>query len=1018
MKTIFVSSTFKDFQRERDALRDYVLPQINSIAKEYGDTVDFCDLRWGINTSRLDSAETAQKVLSVCLDEIDRCSPPMIVILGYRYGWIPESSETIESETKRRSLDLEELEISITALEIEYGGLASDIKRRNTLFYFREIENAPIEFYDIDDTYVKKLTSLKKRILKLSEGRVKSYSVIWQENQEYDLESFINNVRDDIINYYLPQWEQLLKYSPTRKLIEAQTSIIKDKASRYFPREALLSSCMSMLNSNNYLIIKGESGFGKSMLFSKIVTQYNEVGWQVVPIMCGSGSTSTAYDVLIVIVNMLEELLNKESITDYHKLEKSDCLTSLYNLCEEIRKEGKKILIAIDGVDQLLDDEDRKYLIFFPNNLNGSVKLIMTTQPYINLYDLKNVEITRLSADEKSCYIEGYSKCLRKELDSTVVETILEKKEAHSPLYLSLLLQRLSMMNREDYLHIAKFGDSNDAITKRQIDIINTSPAALEQLCVALFDEAGKRINPSLSKEILKYISFSRLGLRPIDLQVLVGDLWNYLDFSLLVSFLNDSFIIRKDGRIDLSHRIIKASIVRQYNQDEVLNTHRCLYRYFDSLDDDDELKLNEIGFHCIKSQECPSLISLIKYGLSNNRSFLETLAKDTYKEYISTFTDIIYRTCDYLHKNGETNVDVIAEFVIYYLLPLFNRFSSLEVYRRLNLLQGFSFFVQMAAENGSVSSIIFAFLTALSNGDIFLDFSKIADYKEHDDNEETNRRQAIEFYQKFGLKYLSQLDGRINQDQYLMYASLYNRAMEEASIFQSVKNRCLGDYLGNIMQIKQKTQQQQFDIALGYSRRAYYSSLTNSIFTQVYIRDFEKSIIGIEYKESPDNMLKMVSAYYYLSIASYVMGIEEANNYLQKCLDLIDELNPFSLSPVLSFTFVQIFISVVDLIFSFFDKTPNIEWIKTNTEKIFSIVGNLYRKEQLLELAKKAVELYYNLKSHNIPTRDISVDIYKKHIIAIASVNNDALQFINYLARNGNDELQMQFKHQQESIE
>ena len=56
--------------------------------------------------------------------------------------------------------------------------------------------------YDVDDTYVKKLTSLKKRILKLSEGKVKSYSVIWQENQEYDLESFINNVRDDIINYY------------------------------------------------------------------------------------------------------------------------------------------------------------------------------------------------------------------------------------------------------------------------------------------------------------------------------------------------------------------------------------------------------------------------------------------------------------------------------------------------------------------------------------------------------------------------------------------------------------------------------------------------------------------------------------------------------------------------------------------------------------------------------------------------------------------------------------------------
>lgn len=102
MKTIFVSSTFKDFQRERDALRDRVLPQINAIAKEYGETVDFCDLRWGINTSELDSAETAHKVLSVCLDEIDRCSPPMIVILGYRYGWIPDNPETMATELKKK----------------------------------------------------------------------------------------------------------------------------------------------------------------------------------------------------------------------------------------------------------------------------------------------------------------------------------------------------------------------------------------------------------------------------------------------------------------------------------------------------------------------------------------------------------------------------------------------------------------------------------------------------------------------------------------------------------------------------------------------------------------------------------------------------------------------------------------------------------------------------------------------------------------------------------------------------
>ena len=50
MRTIFVSSTFRDMQQERDAIRDIVAPQMNQEARKHGDFIDFCDLRWGINT--------------------------------------------------------------------------------------------------------------------------------------------------------------------------------------------------------------------------------------------------------------------------------------------------------------------------------------------------------------------------------------------------------------------------------------------------------------------------------------------------------------------------------------------------------------------------------------------------------------------------------------------------------------------------------------------------------------------------------------------------------------------------------------------------------------------------------------------------------------------------------------------------------------------------------------------------------------------------------------------------------
>ena len=37
MKSIFVSSTFRDFHRERDLLRSRIIPEVNDTAKEYGE---------------------------------------------------------------------------------------------------------------------------------------------------------------------------------------------------------------------------------------------------------------------------------------------------------------------------------------------------------------------------------------------------------------------------------------------------------------------------------------------------------------------------------------------------------------------------------------------------------------------------------------------------------------------------------------------------------------------------------------------------------------------------------------------------------------------------------------------------------------------------------------------------------------------------------------------------------------------------------------------------------------------
>ena len=82
---VFVSATFRDMQEEREILVKQILPQLRKLCEERGVVWTEVDLRWGIT----DEQTAEGKVLPICLEEIERCRPYFIGLLGERYGWIP-----------------------------------------------------------------------------------------------------------------------------------------------------------------------------------------------------------------------------------------------------------------------------------------------------------------------------------------------------------------------------------------------------------------------------------------------------------------------------------------------------------------------------------------------------------------------------------------------------------------------------------------------------------------------------------------------------------------------------------------------------------------------------------------------------------------------------------------------------------------------------------------------------------------------------------------------------------------
>ena len=96
---VFVSSTFEDLRKERDALQATVFPKLERFCLERGARFQAIDLRWGVR----EQAALDQKTMEICLAEIARCQktqikPNFIVLLGERYGWRPAPARIPETE--------------------------------------------------------------------------------------------------------------------------------------------------------------------------------------------------------------------------------------------------------------------------------------------------------------------------------------------------------------------------------------------------------------------------------------------------------------------------------------------------------------------------------------------------------------------------------------------------------------------------------------------------------------------------------------------------------------------------------------------------------------------------------------------------------------------------------------------------------------------------------------------------------------------------------------------------------
>lgn len=576
-----------------------IFPQLRKMCEERGITWGEVDLRWGIT----DEQKAEGKVLPICLEEIKRCRPYFIGILGERYGWIPEAipQDIIEQEP----WIAEHLSHSVTELEILHGALNNPEMANHSFFYFRDpgyVNTVPKkdrhEFISEDANFAKKLKDLKYRIRKSSLPVREDYlnpktlgDLVLQ-----DLTMVINNL-----------YSSDEKIDPLDRESMDQEAFAQSRVQVYVGREEYYNRLNEHVESKEKpLVILGESGLGKSALLANWALRYRESHPDILILMHFIGVSSYSSDWATMVRRIMGELKRHFKISQAIPDKLDDLRLSFANFLHIASAKGK-VVIILDALNQLEDREVAQELIWLPPFIPENIRLILSTLPGKSLDELTKRDWPRLmihpiTEEEKRALISAYLKQYTKSLSKPRIDRITNSAQTSNPLFLKVLLEELRLFGKHEGLD-----ERIDYYLKAQ------DPYHLYNKVIARWEEDfGEGIN--LVKNSLSFIWASHRGLTETELLEILGTdgkpfpraAWSPLFLAIR------EFLVNRLGFFTFAHNFLRDAVRDTYipTEEHQHHAHLRLADYFESHELSPR-KIDELPWQLMRGQAWSSLFNL-----------------------------------------------------------------------------------------------------------------------------------------------------------------------------------------------------------------------------------------------------------------------------------------------------------------------------------------------------------------------------------------------------------------------
>ena len=656
-RPVFISSTFTDMQAERDHLRTHVFPVLEERLRKRQHYLEWVDLRIGVATASLAEGEARElEALKVCLAEVKRCRPFLIVLLGDRYGWVPPPGR-IKAIADEVGFEADFTGRSITDLEISFGVLTCRDQQPRSFFYFRkplpygEMPASVAAIYtDGVDAAPKqktswiawliggkahlngnpKLAAIKKEIETRLPGRVRRYTAGWDRKRQRvtGLEAWGLQVIEDIWAEFDAEIGAAVaapELSWQQEERNALDDYAEDRARDFAGRQSIVTGLLAHATSQARkdaswgICLTGAPGSGKSAIFGELLRRLRAEGVFILAHAAGASLRSRSVESMLR--RWIEELGTALG-TDPGLAENDDPETIdamfralLARVCGK-----RRLVLLVDALDQFEDTTQGRLVTWLPHILPNNALFIATAVPGAASEALKQRPgvqsqlLEPLDAAAARSLIEAICARYRRKLEPEVLDALMAKNGPEgsawgSPLWLVLAVEELNLIDADDFNRATRSysGAPAERIRALMLDIVADMPNTIPGIYKAGFERAGELFGQSLAQAFIGCIAISRAGWRELDFRALLsgsgGEEWNELRFASLRRIFRGQLRQHgSSGRWDFAHlqmRIAARSYVASVGMSET-ELHAKAGKHLLKLPREDPLRQSETMVHLI----------------------------------------------------------------------------------------------------------------------------------------------------------------------------------------------------------------------------------------------------------------------------------------------------------------------------------------------------------------------------------------------------------------------------------